>query len=84
MGASISCCKANTPRVGRKYNYHRKENFCNHLFIKEEDCFNLQHISEREPEDLETDPSSHPKVGPLFMQRSRSDIKGMKDFCLCL
>jgi len=77
MGSNISCCKANTPRVERKYNYQRKERYNNHPLIKEEDsCFNLQHISEREADDPETDPSTHPTVGPLFMQRSRSDIRG--------
>lgn len=35
----------------------------------------LQHISEREPDDLDCDPSSNPRTGPLFMQRSRSDIR---------
>lgn len=32
---------------------------------------NLQHISEREHDDLEQDPSLHPTAGPLFLQRAR-------------
>lgn len=35
----------------------------------------LQHISEREPDDMDGDPSTNPRTGPLFMQRSRSDIR---------
>jgi len=34
----------------------------------------LQHISEREPDDTDCDPSSNPTTGPLFMQRSRNDL----------
>lgn len=40
---------------------------------------NLQHISEREPDDCETDPSTSPTAAPLFMRMSRSDIRLGKD-----
>lgn len=33
---------------------------------------NLQHISEREPDDLEANPSIHGKAGTIFMERSRA------------
>ncbi|KAL1232474.1 Cyclin-Y [Trichinella spiralis] len=35
----------------------------------------LQHISEREHDDIDQDPSTHPTKGPLFMERSRSEMK---------
>ena len=35
----------------------------------------LQHISEREPDDVDGDPSTNPRTGTLFMQRSRSDMR---------
>ena len=40
----------------------------------EESCGNLQHISEREPDDWETDPSLHPTTGTLFMEKSKQSI----------
>ena len=42
---------------------------------REESAANLQHISEREPDDLNDDPSLHPTVGPLFVERSKSNIE---------
>lgn len=45
------------------------------LVRDEESGANLQHISEREPDDQDSDPSTHPSTGPLFMQRSRSDVR---------
>ena len=36
----------------------------------EEGGTNLQHISEREPDDLDQDPSLHPTAGPLFLIKS--------------
>lgn len=73
MGNKISCCKANSPQT------HRKKLDSNSYIeadLKQDRIGpNLQHISEREPEDNEADPSSHPTAGPLFMQRSRSDIR---------
>ena len=41
----------------------------------EESCGNLQHISEREPDDWETDPSLHPTTGTLFMEKSKQSIQ---------
>ncbi|XP_043215344.1 cyclin-Y-like protein 1 [Amphibalanus amphitrite] len=42
---------------------------------RDESAANLQHISEREPDDLNDDPSLHPSVGPLFVERSKSSIE---------
>jgi hypothetical protein len=43
-------------------------------WLREESTI-LQHISEREPDDVNQDPSSHPTKGSLFMERSQSDMK---------
>ena len=42
---------------------------------------NLPHISEREPDDLDQDPSLHPTAGPLFVLRSNqaSESKYVRD-----
>ena len=40
-----------------------------------ESCGNLQHISEREPDDWETDPSLHPTTGTIFMEKSKQSIQ---------
>lgn len=77
MGNRLSCCVASSPRLDRK----STENNCfSHVEVHpEESVSNLQHISEREPEDLESDPSTHPTAGPLFMLRSQSDSKNCKE-----
>lgn len=72
MGGSLSCCSAPSPRP------HRKKD-CADPPHSEESTSNLQHISEREPEDFDQDPSTHPTAGPLFMQRSRSDVRNCKE-----
>ncbi|RWS04472.1 cyclin-Y-like protein 1-B [Dinothrombium tinctorium] len=80
MGNRVSCCKANTPRVTRKRKLKDSNCLVNCDELKaDESGSNLQHISEREPEDIESDPSTHPSAGPLFMQRSRSDVRHYKD-----
>lgn len=43
----------------------------------DEPAANLQHISEREPDDLDQDPSLHPTAGPLFLSKSRQIIESM-------
>lgn len=40
----------------------------------EESTGNLQHISEREPEDWQADPSLHPKAATIFLERSRASM----------
>lgn len=43
---------------------------------------NLQHISDREEaDDVDDDPSLHPSFSPLFIERSRSEMKSKYD-CL--
>jgi len=41
----------------------------------EESLGNLQHISEREPDDWEEDPSLHPTTETLFMEKSKQSIQ---------
>ncbi len=41
---------------------------------REESVGNLQHISEREPDDWEEDPSLHPTTETLFMEKSKQAI----------
>ena len=36
---------------------------------------NLQHISEREPDDWEEDPSLHPTTETMFMEKSKQAIQ---------
>ena len=36
---------------------------------------NLQHISEREPDDWQEDPSLHPTTETLFMEKSKQSIQ---------
>jgi hypothetical protein len=42
---------------------------------RDESMGNLQHISEREPDDWEEDPSLHPTTETIFMEKSKQSIK---------
>jgi len=42
---------------------------------REESGPNLQHISEREPDDLDRDPSVHPSAATLFIEKSKRAIQ---------
>ncbi|XP_046676539.1 cyclin-Y [Homalodisca vitripennis] len=64
MGNKNSCCAYSSPPTGRKNN-----DFEEPVPEGEESIGNLQHISEREPEDCDTDPSLHPKAGTIFLDR---------------
>ncbi|XP_076313396.1 cyclin Y isoform X1 [Tachypleus tridentatus] len=77
MGNSCSCFRITSPRHSSK---NVEDTYLPEAEIQpEESASNLQHISEREPEDLESDPSSHPTAGPLFMQRSKSDARNCRE-----
>ncbi|XP_014259986.1 cyclin-Y isoform X2 [Cimex lectularius] len=67
MGNRNSCCAYTTPPTRRKDRPHFEE----YLPEGEESNGNLQHISEREFENWDTDPSLHPKAGTLFLERSK-------------
>ncbi|XP_014667991.1 PREDICTED: cyclin-Y-like protein 1 [Priapulus caudatus] len=80
MGNKVTCCVSSaSPRTSKK---SREERY---LPVEEvvtiqrvESASNLQHISEREPEDNEEDPSTHPTAGPLFVSRSKPDLLNAK------
>ena len=70
MGNKNSCCAYSSPPQGRKNN-----DFEEPLPEGEESIGNLQHISEREPEDWIGDPSLHPMTGTIFLERSKATIE---------
>ncbi len=49
-----------------------------------ESCGNLQHISEREPDDWATDPSLHPTTGTIFMEKSKQCIQSKIHMVTCV
>ncbi|XP_065346974.1 cyclin-Y isoform X1 [Cloeon dipterum] len=81
MGNKHSCCVYASPQVTRKEGAAAagqtggRRGFDELASNHEESVGNLQHISEREPEDWDTDPSSHPKAGTIFMERSKASIQ---------
>jgi len=86
MGNKPSCCISGSPvgqRVKNNTSGSGKKGFARNIFEyenslvrkEENSAANLQHISEREPEDVEEDPSTHPTKGPIFMERSKSEMK---------
>jgi len=78
MGNKNSCCARSSPPTGRKEGPHFQD-----LPKEQESVGNLQHISEREPEDWDADPSLHPKAGTIFMERSKVSLES-EYFCHCL
>ncbi|XP_055336921.1 cyclin-Y-like protein 1 [Paramacrobiotus metropolitanus] len=47
--------------------------------LHSESSSNIQHISEREPEDGLNDPSINPRRGPIFMVRSKSELRESRE-----
>lgn len=72
MGNWTSCCSYSSPLSRRK-----DVNGAINEFTQEgeESSGNLQHISEREQDDWNTDPSVHPKVATIFLERSKVESK---------
>ncbi|KAI1285847.1 Cyclin-Y [Halotydeus destructor] len=89
MGSKWSCCKAmTTPLTSRRHVMGKNSrhvdktdgrNYSEAKMKTNESSCNLQHISEREPDDIDCDPSTHPSAGPLFMSRSKNDVRSHKD-----
>lgn len=74
MGNWTSCCSYTSPLSRRK----DVNGTVNELPQEgEESIGNLQHISEREQDDWNTDPSVHPKVATIFLERSK--VESMLD-----
>lgn len=80
MGNSSSCCSYSSPQLGRKDHSHMR-GIDEHIPESKLSVNNIQHISEREPEDWDCDPSLHPCAGTIFMERSKQAIES-KDFFL--
>lgn len=87
MGNKHSCCAYASPQVTRKDGVGgtsgiggSRNRFEEYLPEGEESVGNLQHISEREPEDWDADPSLHPKAGTIFMERSKASIESKYAF----
>ncbi|XP_015909465.1 cyclin-Y-like protein 1 [Parasteatoda tepidariorum] len=78
MGNKVSCCSCQSPTFARKVDEGHLDDYSRN-FYPDESISNLQHISEREPEDFDADPSTHPTAGPLFMQRSKSDMRYFRE-----
>lgn len=80
---SLGCCYYNvSPQPQRKVNDVSDRRVLEaHEPCRAESTTNLQHISEREPEDWQSDPSLHPKAETIFMERSRAAIHGINNNC---
>jgi len=78
--SALGCCYYSSPQPQRKTNdvstRSDRNHHENHEPRRAESAANLQHISEREPEDWQSDPSLHPKAETIFMERSRAAIHG--------
>jgi len=91
MGAKHSCCAYSSPRTDRggkkdkgrrngegrdSDRYEPRQVGGGDLGARvSESCGNLQHISEREPDDWDLDPSLHPTTETMFMEKSKQSIR---------
>jgi len=71
---SLGCCINASPQPQRKSHDASTRSVLESEPCRAESTANLQHISEREPEDWHSDPSLHPKTETIFMERSRAAI----------
>lgn len=71
MGNSNSCCSYSSPSVNHRHTTPFEEHFAE----GDTSTNNIQHISEREADDLDADPSQHPMAGTIFMERSKASIE---------
>lgn len=70
MGNSSSCCSYSSPSANR-----HAPPFDEHYPEGDTSTNNIQHISEREADDGDADPSQHPTAGTLFMERSKTSLE---------
>ncbi|XP_041374640.1 cyclin-Y-like [Gigantopelta aegis] len=82
MGNKQSCCIYNSPKNGHRSKediYQPPRNSEEGVMLHQQSSTaSLQavpHISEREPEDADSDPSNNPLAKPLFSARSESEIQ---------
>ncbi|XP_043465197.1 cyclin-Y-like protein 1 [Leptopilina heterotoma] len=76
MGNKCSCCAYSSPQLGRKdLGGDGVGRGLEDLPEGDISVNNLQHISEREPEVWNSDPSLHPCAGTIFMERSKKSIE---------
>jgi hypothetical protein len=90
MGNKNSCCAwrghRRTPGDGKSWSKHGRGGSGDdypsqgdpggtETIDREESGPNLQHISEREPDDLDRDPSVHPSATTLFIEKSKRAIQ---------
>ncbi|XP_046543764.1 cyclin-Y-like protein 1 [Haliotis rubra] len=81
MGNKQSCCIYHSPKGGRKskreeiYQPSQEET---HMLPQPQSTASLPgvpHISEREPEEIDADPSNNPIARPLFSTRSENEVQ---------
>ncbi|XP_013390644.1 cyclin-Y-like protein 1 [Lingula anatina] len=75
MGNKVACCVYSTPKSSRKKYEERYQPAEPESSPNQPNATNLQHISEREPEETDGDPSNHPTTGTLFLSRSKADLQ---------
>lgn len=79
MGTAHSCCSHTTPPASRKTRLHgtiSANNVEEHNSTEHEvSVSNLPHISEREADGGDMDPSVHPSAQTLFMERSQQFVE---------
>lgn len=71
MGNRNSCCSYSSPPTSHKVIVPFEE----HLAEGDNSTNNIQHISEREADDGDADPSQHPMARTIFMERSKQSIE---------
>lgn len=70
MGNETSCCSYSSPQPT-----HRVPHPVDESIPEDVSTNNLQHISEREGDDGESDPSQDPMVKTLFLERSKVELE---------
>ncbi|GIY21281.1 cyclin-Y-like protein 1-B [Caerostris extrusa] len=78
MGNKIACCASDSPTINRKFGsiYLDPDTSCPYR-MRVYLIFSI--LVKREPEDFDADPSTHPTAGPIFMQRSKSDMRYFRE-----
>ncbi|XP_011482117.1 cyclin-Y-like protein 1 isoform X1 [Oryzias latipes] len=78
MGGSVSCCfsPAESPKIHRRQVELDECLITTTEDVSEDTGTYLQHISDRElPDELEANPSDHPRASTLFLNKSQTDVR---------